>query len=295
MRRSFIGEIQAAASKPATRADRRDRHPLAMNSWSGAIPVAPASSASRKRPGESPSGETTPTPVIEIEALTDRTLPFRIVALQSRIFVTAGACALALVSLTAARPADLFDDLYARGQKQHAALKTLTATFVETSTSPLLTRPIVSRGRVFVERPSRIALRYAEPEGRVILIEGDRMTVSWPSAGIRTSSNVGGSQRRVQKYFIDSSASELRTHFAIDAQDAGDRPGEYRVTMVPTRKQIQQGLSRLELWVDRHSLLPASMKMTFPAGDAKLMTFTEVTPNAAIDPGMFRISAGSAP
>ncbi len=59
--------------------------------------------------------------------------------------------------------------------------------------------------------------------------------------------------------------------------------------MVPKRKQIKEGLSRLELWMDAASLLMTSMKMTFPNGDSKLMTFTDVKPNAPIDPAMFRV------
>ena len=49
--------------------------------------------------------------------------------------------------------------------------------------------------------------------------------------------------------------------------------------MVPTRKQIQQGLTRLELWIDRTSMLLAAMRMTFPNADTKLMVFENVVVN----------------
>jgi outer membrane lipoprotein-sorting protein len=58
---------------------------------------------------------------------------------------------------------------------------------------------------------------------------------------------------------------------------------------VPKRKQIQEGITRLELWVDRGTLLLAAMRMTFPGGDTKLMTFTDVKPNVPVDPSMFSI------
>jgi outer membrane lipoprotein carrier protein len=187
---------------------------------------------------------------------------------------------------------DLFDDLYARGQQQNAGLKTLTAAFTETSTSPLLTRPLVARGRVYVERPSRVVLRYTDPEERIVLVDGDLMTLSWPSAKIRTTKDIGASQRRIQKYFIDSSPQELRSHFEIAADEAGDRPGTYLVTMAPRRKQIREGVARLELWLDRATLLMSAMRMTFPGGETKLMTFTDVKPNAPIDPAIFAVGSG---
>ena len=51
--------------------------------------------------------------------------------------------------------------------------------------------------------------------------------------------------------------------------------------MMPKRKQIQEGLTRLELWLDQQSLLLAAMRMTFPSGDTKLMTFADVSAERA--------------
>ena len=100
-------------------------------------------------------------------------------------------CALAAVALASAaqlRPSafsdarapqkkDLFDQIYERGQPIETTLKTLTATFAETSTSSLLTRPLQARGTVAVERPSRIVLQYREPDTRTVLIDGDVLFV----------------------------------------------------------------------------------------------------------------------
>jgi outer membrane lipoprotein-sorting protein len=257
---------------------------------------------------------------MEIGSVTTRTLPFRIVKVQraatiavcvvtavvltSTAFFRLKAEATGLYSFTAAghderaRERDLFDELHARGQKQNAGLKTLTASFVETSTSSLLTRPVVARGTVIVERPARVALRYTDPDARVILIDGDRMTISWPSANLRSVKDIGASQRRIQKYFVDSSPDELRRHFEVSAREAppdGDRPDAYLITMVPKRKQILEGMTRLELWLDRTSLLLAAMRMTFPGGDTKLMTFSDLEPNAAIDPAWFTITDAARP
>jgi outer membrane lipoprotein-sorting protein len=182
---------------------------------------------------------------------------------------------------------DLFDDIYERGQKQNAGLKTLTASFTESSTSALLAKPLIEKGIVYVERPSRVVLRYSDPDARVVLMDGDKMTVSWPSAKIFTVTDIGAAQRRVQKYFVDSSAKELRGHFDIKARDAEDRPGTYLLAMTPKRKQIQEGVARIDLWLDKTTLLLAAMRMTFPSAESKLMTFTDVKPNAPIDPSMF--------
>jgi outer membrane lipoprotein-sorting protein len=208
--------------------------------------------------------------------------------LRTAVFPVFAAFLILAAALTSdAARRDLFDDLYHRGQTQNASLRTFTAAFTETTSSALLTRPLTAHGTVAVERPSRIALRYTEPEGRVLIIDRDRMTISWPSRGVRQTRDIGAAQQRVQKYFVDSSPGELRSHFEIAAREEPDRSG-YTVTLTPKRKQIKEGLSRLELWLDPASLLMTSMKMTFPNGDTKVMTFTDIKPNAVIDPAVFR-------
>jgi outer membrane lipoprotein-sorting protein len=189
---------------------------------------------------------------------------------------------------TAAQPArDLFDEIYARGHGIETSLKTVTARFTETTTSSLLVRPLVARGTLAVERPSRIVLRYAEPEVRTILIDRNKLTLVWPSRAVRQQTDIAAAQQRIEKYFVQKSPDELRQHFNISAVEADDRAGTWRVTMLPKRKQIQQGLTKLELWIDRTSLLLSAMRMTFPNADTKLMAFENVVVNGPVDPKMF--------
>ncbi len=211
---------------------------------------------------------------------------------RRRLSVVALLCAALAIGAAPAQKAgargDLFDELFKEGQAKNGGLKTLTASFVETTTSTLLTKPLVSSGTLAVERPSRIVMRYAQPDDRVVLIDGDTLTMSWPSKNVRQSKDIGAAQKRIQKYFVDSGPNELRGHFTISAREATDRPGTYLVDMIPKRKQIQEGLAKLELWVDRSTQLMAAMRMTFPNGDTKLMTFTDVKPNAPVDPALFK-------
>jgi outer membrane lipoprotein-sorting protein len=192
------------------------------------------------------------------------------------------------------RPADKgqsgkesFDDLYERGQRQNASVKTITARFVETTTSSLLTTPIVSRGRLAVERPSRVILQYEAPDAHVVLIDGNRMTVSYPARNLRQVTDIGAAQERIQKYFVNSSAAELRKQFDVQEPASNERPGTHHVTLVPKRKQIREALTKLDVWVDGSTSLLSAMQMTFANGDTKLITLDGVVPNAALDPGTF--------
>jgi outer membrane lipoprotein-sorting protein len=198
------------------------------------------------------------------------------------------ALVVAALLLGRAAPPDLFDEIYARGKPLEANLKTLTARFTETSTSSLLSRPLVASGTIAVVKPSRVVLHYTSPEKRTVLIENDVMRVVWPARAIDQRTPIGSAQRRIQQFFVDKSPAQLRSHFDITARNAPDRPKTWLVTLTPKRKQIKEGLARLDLWLDQEAVTLAAMQMTFPNGDTKLMEFADVTINPPIDPAVFK-------
>lgn len=203
-----------------------------------------------------------------------------------------GAVLLCLLGWCLVAPAtgarDLFDEIYDRGKDIDASLKTLTAQFVETSTSPLLERPLVARGTLAVIRPSRIILRYQDPDLRTVLIDGDALTLDWPARQLHQQSNIASAQRRVRTYFVGKSSDDLRKHFKIAAVNATDRPA-YLVSLDPTRKQIRENLALLELWINRDTLLLDAMQMHFAGGETKKMEFSQVVVNPPLDASAFAI------
>jgi outer membrane lipoprotein-sorting protein len=184
---------------------------------------------------------------------------------------------------------DLFDDIYDRSRTVEASIRTVTARFTESTTSSMLETPLVERGTLAVVRPDRIALRYTDPEPHVVVIDGDRMTFTWPSRGIVQRSDIGAARRRIDRYFVDKSPNELRHAFRIAATVSREHPDTWEIRMDPTRSQIRQGLARLYLWIDRSTLLMSAMRMDFPNGDSKLMTFEDVRTNVPVDPAAFTI------
>jgi outer membrane lipoprotein-sorting protein len=199
--------------------------------------------------------------------------------------------AVAVARTSAAPPRDLFDDIYARSRGIEASLKTVTARFTETTTSTLLSKPLVSHGTLAVVRPDRIVLRYTDPEPHVVLIDGTQLTLTWPSREVTERSDIGAARKRIDKYFVDKSPDQLRRVFRISTAVAGDPANTWQITMVPTRSQIREGLSGLHLWIDRTSLLLAAMRLDFPNGDRKLMAFTDVQVNVPVDPAAFSIGS----
>jgi outer membrane lipoprotein-sorting protein len=195
-------------------------------------------------------------------------------------------CASALVSgavsaVAQVPPRDLFDDIYARAQEQEAKLRTLHARFVETTESTLLKDPLVATGTLVVEWPTRIRLDYDTPERRTVVVDERRLVVITP----------GRHERLDRRYFVDKNPAELRRQFAISTTRDPRLQDAYRLVMVPKRRQIQEGLSELHLWLDARTLFIRRMLMIFPDGDRRTFTLEDVKTNDPVAPRTFDVPA----
>jgi outer membrane lipoprotein-sorting protein len=174
---------------------------------------------------------------------------------------------------------DLFDEIYRRSQPIDATLKTVHATFTETTTSPLLATPLEAEGTLTAVRPSDVELTYTKPERKTITIKGNQLRFAWPDRNLHQERDITEAQARIHRYFVAKKPDELRRHFKIAASEDRTRAGTYLIDMIPKRKQIQQGLARLELWVRQDTLMLDAMRMTFPGGQVKMMEFRQVEVN----------------
>ena len=199
------------------------------------------------------------------------------------------AAAAALVASQAPAPKDLFDQLFARTLEKRQSIRSIRARFTETTTSSLLEKPLVSHGTVIATPPSRVLMTYTDPERRIVAIDATSLLVVWPDRREREKIDISQTQKRIDQYFTQASIAQLRSMFEITAQPDSVIRGSDRVDMRPKRKPIKQGLERLELWIDRESLLLVQMQMTFPGGDKKTIRLDDVAVNVPVTDEMFLV------
>ena len=132
-------------------------------------------------------------------------------------------------------------------------------------------------------------MTYSDPERRTVTMDGKSLVVAWPDRREREKIDISGIQKRIDQYFTNATIAQLRSMFDITAEaDSTIREAD-RIDMRPKRKQIKEGLERLELWIDRERLLLVQMRMTFPGGDQKTIRLEEVVVNVPVADGTFQI------
>jgi outer membrane lipoprotein-sorting protein len=197
--------------------------------------------------------------------------------------------AAALVASQAPAPNDSFDQLFARTLAKRQSIHSIRARFTETTTSSLLERPLVSHGTVIAAPPSRVLMTYTDPERRAIAIDSKSLLVDWPDRREREKIDISQMQKRIDQYFTHATIGQLRSMFDITAQPDSVIRESDRVDMRPKRKQIKEGLERLEIWIDRESLLLVQLQMTFAGGDRKTIRLDDVTVNVPVTDEIFLI------
>jgi outer membrane lipoprotein-sorting protein len=184
---------------------------------------------------------------------------------------------------------DLFSQIYQRGVVKQRSLRSIRARFTETTVSSLLVKPIVAHGTVVAASPARVRMTYTDPETKTIAMDGQSLTVAWPDRGERERIDITAIQKRIDQYFTHASLEDLRGMFAVTAEPDHAIGHADRVDMKPKRKQIKQGLERLELWIDRDSEMLVQMRLTFPGGDQKTIALEDIAINVPVSDDTFRI------
>lgn len=184
---------------------------------------------------------------------------------------------------------DLFDEIFARGRPLQEKLQTIRGRFTETTVSSLLARPTVSKGTLVAAKPPRLLLRYTSPEAKVIAMTGNRLVIVWPERAESETIDITETMKRVNQYFTNADPGQLRRMFTVKAFADNEVANTYQLDMVPKRKQIRQGLERLQLWMHRDTLMVVQMKMTFPGGDSDTIRIEDAEINVPLDPKAFDV------
>jgi len=185
--------------------------------------------------------------------------------------------------------ADLFTQIYNRGIVKQRTMTSIRARFTETTVSSLLVRPLVAHGTVIGASPALVLMTYTDPEPKIVVMDGRSLIVTWPGRDEREQIDITGVQKRIDQYFTHASIDELRSMFEITAAPDPAMRQTDRIDMHPKRKQIKEGLERLELWIERDSVLFVQMRMTFAGGDQKTIKLDDIVVNVPVSDETFQV------
>ena len=142
-----------------------------------------------------------------------------------------------------------------RASEEHATLTGFCADFQQTLTAPLLNQVTRSRGRMCQRQPDRFAMRFTDPEGDVVIADGEWLWIYFPSSDagqvIRSAMTSGG---RGRFDFHREFLSDPGTRYAPSYLRAEELDGDlvHVIRLVPREPSAYR---EARVWIDARSWL----------------------------------------
>ena len=184
-------------------------------------------------------------------------------------------------------------EILRRAATAYENVQSMQATFVMQFDNPLLRQQTTSRGTLYQQRPDRIALRFTDPDGDVIMSDGEHFYIYQPSidANQATQSPVtpgGGGGVDLQAQFVGNPTERFR--YTLEGREnVGDRPAHV-MTLVPRERAEYRSL---KVWFDTRDTLARRFEITEHNGSVRRFDLSNLRINPTIPASTFRFTPPS--
>jgi len=197
-------------------------------------------------------------------------------------FITAALFALA-PDLRAQAPDAVID----RAVSAYKSIRTMRGSFEQTLRNQLTGSVMTARGDFEQQLPDRISVRFTEPRGDRIIVNGETAWLYLPSTNpgqaYKVPAAAGGGSLNLTEQFLTSPGTRFRMTSAGTAT-IGDRP-THAITLVPKTPIAE--FSQAIVWIDDETGLIRQFEINEPSGLIRRIRLIEATVNAAVDPSSF--------
>jgi outer membrane lipoprotein carrier protein len=181
--------------------------------------------------------------------------------------------------------------LTAAGER-YASIHTLAAPFTQTIVNPMLGAPVETRGMLYIEPPNRFAMRFSEPDGDRIVVDGEWMWAYAPSSveGQVIRQRIpksGGITPNLIAQFVERPLERYRVEYGGEGTVGGDAVD---VVVLYPYNEDALGFKNATVSFSRSSRLPVRIDLTELSGQQRVIVLTRLQLNEPIDAAEFRFA-----
>jgi outer membrane lipoprotein carrier protein len=184
--------------------------------------------------------------------------------------------------------------LVGRSSRVYRSLTSLTADFVQLIDNPMIDSA-ESRGTLVQAGPDKLAMRFSDPPGEAVVIDGRSVWVYTPSTTpgqvIRMSVPSGGPVYgyNMLAWLLDRPAERYTASY-LRADVVGGRSMDV-VELVPAVPDLP--FEKAVLWLDRADGIPRRLEITEHSGATRTLTLSKVRVNRSVPDSSFRFEVPS--
>ena len=200
------------------------------------------------------------------------------------------------LALLAAGPAQAQDAsaIIGRSSRVYRSLSSLRAEFVQVIQNPMIDSS-ESRGTLMQSGEAKFSMRFSDPPGEAVVIDGEHVWVYTPSTVpgqvLRLSVPSGGPiyGYNMLAWLLDRPAERYKATF-VKNEEVNGRTMDV-VELQPAVPDLP--FERAVLWLDRQDGLPRKLDITEKSGSRRILTLSKVQVNRPAPDGMFRFEVPS--
>jgi len=172
-------------------------------------------------------------------------------------------------------------------QKRYDSIQDLRAEFVQTSFSAALGKETESRGVVAVKRPGKMRWEYAQPDGRVIVLDGSTIRIWNPDEKQLQIAPL--SPENVSPTALGFLMGQAVLKDTFDAKPLSE-PGrrELGLTLLPKR---EGGFQSLALWLEPKTLQLRESVVVDLFGNKTRVRLDKIVENKGVEASQFELAA----
>ena len=173
------------------------------------------------------------------------------------------------------------------------SVQTLSSTFVQVVTNPLVGQPDTTRGKLFQRRPSYFEMRFTAPRGDRIVADGRHLWLYTPSTTpgqvIRTAiPETGTTGPNLIGQFVDHARERYDARY-VRADTLGAEGAADVIALVPKEKGLPYQSAMI--WVCRSDGLVRRLEIAEGPGQVRIVVLSQVVVNGAVPDREFTFAA----
>lgn len=202
----------------------------------------------------------------------------------SLIFLTAAVYSLA-APLSAARQ----QEVTARINKAAAGIKTMSCTFTQTKHLKMLSDKMVSKGKMYYTQPDKLRWEYTSPYQYLFIFNGTKVYVGGKSRKDVIDTNTNKVFKEVARIMMNTVTGKALSNTADFTVSIADEGKDWRVTMVPKKKELKQMFAKVILTFAKSNLLISEINIFEKNGDKTNIRLGNVVYNGTVNANLFTI------
>ncbi|KUG21479.1 lola-like outer-membrane lipoprotein carrier protein [hydrocarbon metagenome] len=197
-------------------------------------------------------------------------------------------CIFAGVFLVAVSPSHAGTNDFERLRKESPNIKTIQADFVQKKSMKILSKPLISEGRLYYAAPDSLRWEYFKPLRSIVITHKNNTKRYIASGGKMVEDKTGGAQ--AMKIVLNEVSGWMNGKFDQNPSFKAtiNEGTNTRIILTPTEKSMAGMIEKIEITLFKKTSTVKSVKIIESANNLTQIDFGNVEINKAINSSVFQ-------